>query len=86
MGLQQPNKRKIEKPRLMLNRVKMAAKNKKAKTSASNTKKLKSQNQHIFADDADPVEIAVLDGMLDRKDETERSSPCLSKALKSTRI
>ena len=42
LGLQQPNKRKIEKPRLMLNRVKMAAKNKEAKTSASNAKKLKS--------------------------------------------
>ena len=42
LGLQQPNKRTIEKTRLMLNRVEMAAKNKEAKTSASNAKKLKS--------------------------------------------
>ena len=42
LGLQQPNKRKIEKPRLMLNRVKMAAKNKK-----SNNKRFKYKEAKI---------------------------------------
>ena len=72
LGPQQTYKRTTEKPRLRLNRVKMAAKNKEAKKkSALNAKKPKSQNSNILADDADPVEIIVLDGILDRKDETE---------------
>ena len=61
LGPQQTFKRTTERPRIRLNRVRMATEN--------DAKEPKSQSQNIFAEDTDLVEIAILDGIFDKKEK-----------------